>query len=124
MQRAGLPLVMALLLGMVNPLFCVVHCAVTDALAHQDASPGSARFVCHLIGGSPSSAADQGHIPDQDPAAPRAVYDGVLILTVVCVALLLITARLTLFVGQRWCNESLAPPLPPPKSWRLLPAGS
>lgn len=124
MRRAGLPVAMALLLGMLNPLFCVVHCAVTDAAARQDTSVGSAQFVCHLIGAFPSSAADQGRFPDQNPAAPRAVYDGVLIVAVLCMALLLVTARLTPSARPRWRGEATAPPLPPPKPLPFLPAGA
>lgn len=122
MRRAGLAVAMALLLGMFNPLFCIVHCAVIDALSREHTSFGRARFVCSLIGASHSSA-DEGHIPDQNPATPRAVYDGVLTLLILCTTLLLIAARLMPPPRQRWCSESLAPPPPPPKSWRPLPAG-
>lgn len=124
MRRASLPVAMALIVGMFNPLFCVVHCAVTDAAARQETPPGSARFVCHLIGGSPSSAADQGHIPDQKPSTPRAVYESVLIVTILCTALLLFTARLTPSARPRWRGEATAPPPPPPKPSPLLPAGA
>jgi len=119
-QRASLPVMMALLLGMFNPLFCIVHCAVTNTTAHQRASFGSIRFVCHLSDASHSSATDQGRLPDQNPAMPRAVYDGVLILLALCSALLLLTTRLSPPGRRRWQGESLAPPFPPPKSWRLL----
>ncbi|ABU57077.1 hypothetical protein [Roseiflexus castenholzii] len=111
----------ALLLGILNPLFCVLHCSLIDAEAHRYAPVGSMRFVCHLSNASHASAADQGHAPVQHSTAPRAVYDVVLMLLAMGVMFVPLTARLTPPARQRRNRESPAPPLPPPKLWHLLP---
>lgn len=120
-RRLGLSVLAALLLGVLNPLFCVLHCSVIDTVAHQYAPPASVRFVCHLSSEPHASTPGQEHVPGQHSTGPRAVHDGVLMLLVLCSTFVLLAARLTLPDKRRWNGESPAPPLPPPKAWHLLP---
>ncbi len=121
-QRLDLSVLVALMLGVLNPLFCVLHCSIIDAVAHQYAHSGSMRFVCHLSSEAHTSTAEGEQVPVQHSTTPRAVYDGVLMLLALCATFALLTTRLTPPDRQRWNGESPAPPLPPPKSWHLLPA--
>ncbi len=121
-QRLGLSALAAFIVGVVNPLFCVLHCSIIDATAHQHTLSGSVRFVCHLSGISHASTAEQEHVPEQHSPAPRAVYDGVLMLLALCTIFVLLSTRLALPDRLRWNSQSPAPPLPPPKSWLPLPA--
>ncbi|MFQ3683055.1 hypothetical protein [Roseiflexus sp.] len=115
-QRLGLSTLAAFIVGVVNPLFCVLHCSIIDATAHQYTLSGSVRFVCHLSSISHASTAEQEHVPGQHSTAPRAVYDGVLMLLALCAIFVLFTTRLALPDGLCWNSQSPAPPLPPPKS--------
>ncbi len=117
----GLSVLAALVLGVLNPLFCVLHCSMIDTVMHRHAPSGSVRFVCHLSGISHAATAEQAHIPGQHSTAPRAVYDGVLMLLAMCIAFVILIARLTPTDRWRWNGESPAPPLPPPKLRHLLP---
>lgn len=121
-QRLGLSVLAALMLGVLNPLFCVLHCAMIDAMAHRYAPSERAIFVCHLSGASHTSTTEQEHIPVQHSTAPRAVYDGVLMLLTLCATFALLATRLTPPARQCWNGESPTPLLPPPKSCHLLPA--
>jgi len=101
---------LAVTLGFLNPLICIVHCAVVA----QPPAPHRAanRFVCHL-GVVLQAPTDPGTIGTL-PAAPRAFYEGTLALSslvIVLLPLMLLKAAACIIHGR----DVPPPPAPPPK---------
>ncbi|NJO85085.1 MAG: hypothetical protein HC828_21635 [Blastochloris sp.] len=98
----------ALMLAVLNPLACLIHCA-----AAQRAGFAHAGHAHHLHHDQHSHAPDDSSSPES--IAPRAFYESAPITTgafvVLMAALLPIAAALLLRLPQIYCT----PPTPPPR---------
>lgn len=102
-------LLIALELGLLSPLSCVIHCAVQGMLAER---PALAFFLCGEHGTLAAPATSD--IPPGP--TPRASYELLQCpLTLLMVTSLLLVAVLAPFPGQRCRPVTLPPPTPPPR---------
>lgn len=106
---------MALMLGVLNPALCILHCTIIGDQTYRHAPSGAVRFVCHLHGAVDVHPDNQTGMHDRQPKMPRAVYEGVITLLMPVVALMLISALLPHIQPHRHGNAP-QPPVPPPKS--------
>lgn len=102
-------LLIALELGLLSPLSCVIHCAVQRMLAER---PVLAFFLCGEHGTLAAPAT-----PDIPPGpTPRASYELLQDpLTLLMVTSLLLVAMLAPCPVQRCRSVTLLPPTPPPR---------
>ncbi|MGB9738249.1 MAG: hypothetical protein C0184_03705 [Chloroflexus aggregans] len=111
-----LTILVALELGVLSPLSCVLHCLIHDWL-RQDATQNF--FLCDV------SRGDEGVQPMPDTPAPlagiqpRAVYE---MLPPLLLAVLFVVPLITVLPGIRFplpVTFSLPPPTPPPRLYSL-----
>lgn len=105
---------MALVLGVLNPALCILHCTITEDQTYRQAPSGTVRFVCHLHGAADAHPDNQTGMHDRQPMMPRAVYEGVITWLMLVVALMLISALLPHLRPHRY-GDTPQPPVPPPK---------
>lgn len=101
----GVALLVALELGLLSPLSCVVHCFIQQLIAEH--APASF-FLC----GEHHHAA--GHAP-ASPLMPRALYEIVSLAALLLTLVSLLVAVLTIPRARRLVPQTLAPPTPPPR---------
>jgi len=114
---------MALMLGVLNPALCMLHCAITENQTYRQAPFGVVRFVCHLHKASDTHPNAQTGMHDRQTMMPRAFYEGVVTLLVLIVALVLI-ALLPPHIQLHRYGDAPQPPIPPPKSRHHCPSGT
>jgi hypothetical protein len=119
--RPFFPAIMALMLGVLNPALCMLHCALTEDQTYHQALSGAVRFVCHLHGASDTHPNAQTGMHDRQTMMPRAFYEGVVTLLVLIVALVLISLLPPHIQLHRY-GDAPQPPIPPPKSLHLCPS--
>jgi len=112
---------MALMLGILNPALCVLHCTISEDQTYRQAKPGAVRFVCHLHGAAASQPDAQTGMHDRQTTMPRAFYEGAITLLVLIVALVLISLLPPHIQLHRY-GDAPQPPIPPPKSLHLCPS--
>jgi|GEM_PF-2200042 len=112
---------MALMLGILNPALCVLHCTISEDQTYRQAKPGAVRFVCHLHGAAATQPDAQTGMHDRQTTMPRAFYEGVVTLPVLIVALVLISLLPPHIQLHRY-GDAPQPPIPPPKSLHLCPS--
>lgn len=119
-------LMLALLLGVLNPALCLLHCyvghnshTIAQPPRHSQAQPGH-----H----GPSAAADDGSVGHQDnetqvstgqkacnDLVPRAAYELVPVLPALSMAIIAIIARALLPLWRAPYTTPFRPPTPPPQ---------
>jgi hypothetical protein len=123
------------MLILLNPLACLIHCAVMDRLVHShDTAAAVAYFLCdmhvdplsNMAGGvlrddRPvyQTFASSGTIASSDleqTVTPRAVYEGIRLLSPILLLTLLFFRTLGLPALHRLPRRSDTPPLPPPRA--------
>lgn len=121
-------LLIALELGLLSPLSCVIHCFIQQLLAER---PAIGFFLCGEHGLAPVATPADQHVdpfthpapdPSSSPAStitPRALYELVTLAFPLLAAVSLLLAVLLLPPAQRLVPQTLPPPSPPP---RLSPA--
>ncbi len=122
---AGLVYFIALALAVLNPLVCVIHCAVIDAQAHQGqafdtSTSGISFYLCDmrllLIQLPATLAAERiSTLPTATSVLPRAVYEGVALATITLSLLVLLIALLKPLDLHR-SSRNTPPPVPPPRA--------
>lgn len=117
--HSSIIVLLAVTLGLLNPLLCIAHCAV---VARQPAPRSAAsRFVCHL-GIVSQAPADTGTI-GASPASPRAFYEGALALSSIVIVLLPLML-LKAADDAVHSSDVPPPPAPPPKRYpSRMPSG-
>lgn len=116
-------LLIALELGLLSPLSCVIHCFVQQMLAER---PAIAFFLCgeHRLAAPgaqavPFAASSQRATPDPAPPAstikPRALYELVALPSPLLTAVTILVAVLQLPPVRRLAPQALPPPSPPPR---------
>lgn len=123
-----LALLVALELGLLSPLSCVIHCFVQQLLAER---PAIGLFLCgeHSLASAIAPAAPFAGLspratpdPTSSPVStitPRALYEFVVLVSPLLAAVSMLLAMLLLPPTHRLVAQTLSPPNPPP---RLLPA--
>lgn len=102
-------LFLAVLLAVLNPLLCVVHCQLHAAAALQQAR---ALFICMHPDDRPAAPDTDSPVP---LPLPRAAYEGVLTLMMLGGAIIVLPRRIfprALLCRSQTCRR---PPLPPPR---------
>jgi hypothetical protein len=119
-----LALLIALELGLLSPLSCVIHCFVQQLLAER---PAIGFFLCGEHGLAPAATPAEQRTdpftrsapdPSSSPAStitPRALYELVTLASPVLAAVSLLLAVLLLPSAQRLVAQTLPPPTPPPR---------
>jgi hypothetical protein len=117
-------LLIALELGLLSPLSCVIHCFVQQLLAER---PAIGFFLCGEHSLAPvATPADQRVDPFTHPApdpssspastiTPRALYELVALASPLLTVVSLLVAVLLLPSAQRLVAQTLPPPTPPPR---------
>lgn len=117
-------LLVALELGLLSPLSCVIHCLVQQVLVER---PTTVYFLCGDHGQAPAAQlADPAIRADPDPSStpgstitPRALYELVALASPLFTVVSLLLAVLLLPPARRLVPLALPPLTPPP---RLSPA--
>lgn len=115
-------LVIALELGLLSPLSCVIHCFVQQLLAER---PAIAFFLCGEHSQTPATVLSAHPDAPNTPAnpastlTPRALYELVSLATPLVTLVSLLVAVLIALPARRLAPLTLPPPTPPP---RLSPA--
>jgi hypothetical protein len=114
----------ALTLAVLNPLACLIHCAVIDARAHRAqaqhaAADAAALYLCDLLRlGQSDAVMSTAPISTLPPAAgilPRAFYEGTVPAVIGLPLLILVTALLAPLDSRR-TSRNTPPPYPPPRT--------
>lgn len=113
--RILFPAIIALILGILNPALCILHCTISEDQTYRQVSPGTVHFVCHLYGAAATQPDVQTDMHDQQTTMPRAFYEGVITPLVLIIALALISL-LPLHTQLHCYGDAPQPPIPPPKS--------
>ncbi len=123
-----LALLIALELGLLSPLSCVIHCFVQQLLAEH---PAIGFFLCGEHGQAPAATPAEQRTdpftrsapdPSSSPAStitPRALYELVAFASSLLTVVSLLVAVLLFLPARRLVPQTLPPPTPPP---RLSPA--
>ncbi|NWF79346.1 MAG: hypothetical protein HXY37_04760 [Chloroflexi bacterium] len=112
-------LLIALELGLLSPLSCVIHCVGQQLLAER---PAIAFFLCGEHSQTPAAAPLTLFDTSPDPVSqitPRALYEVVALATPLVALVSLLIAVLIALPARRIAPLTLPPPTPPP---RLSPA--
>lgn len=105
-----LALLVALELGLLSPLSCVVHCFIQQLLAER--APISF-FLCGEHAPPPGS--DSADPAPASPLMPRALYELITLVTPLLVATGMLVATLAPPPLRRLARPILLPPTPPPR---------
>lgn len=103
----------ALVLGLLSPLSCVIHCAVVE---WARSTPEAARFLCgeHARQAPLALTTPPADEPAPGAPTPRALYE--LVLSAVALpALALLATTLALRGTRRSSPPARTPPTPPPR---------
>lgn len=106
----GVALLVALELGLLSPLSCVVHCFIQQLLAER--APISF-FLCGEHAPPPSG--DSADPAPASPLMPRALYELITLVTPLLVAAGMLVATLVPSPLRRPTRLTLPPPTPPPR---------
>lgn len=107
---------LALSLGIVGPLACILHCTIFSAhpSASADSSP-LARMICLLVGRERQAAPDHA-MPKSSTQPPPALYQLARPLNQPALIVLVLALALLLAVRRRAPQMMIAPPTHPPRS--------
>lgn len=115
----------ALMLAVLNPLACLIHCAAMDlrlgqSHAQHTIRAGGFAYICEmpLLPTPPQEAATPARLQIPAPALdtiPRAVYEGI-ITTVYAAILFLLLAALLRSHATLYCSSYDPPPFTPPRT--------
>lgn len=104
-------LLLVLTLGLLNPLSCVIHCAIRQFLTER---PAISYFLCGEHGTQRVSAASTTPLPTAP--TPRALYEMLSPPTRVIALAALLIAAVAAAAPRRPRSLALAPPTPPPRA--------
>lgn len=111
-------LLIALELGLLSPLSCVIHCLVQQVVAER---PAVAFFLCSEHSGNraasvsvPLTDADASSIPFAT-IAPRALYEFVSLAIPLFIAAILLIGALFVPPAHCFAPRPVSPPTPPPR---------
>ncbi len=121
----GLAYFIVLTLAVLNPLTCLIHCAVIDAWshrghAHETGTSGISFYLCDmslLMSGPPATMTAEriSTQPAATSAPPRAVHEGIALATIALPLLVLLIAFLQPLDVH--CSSRNTPPaVPPPRA--------
>ncbi len=101
--------IVAINLGLLGPLCCVIHCALRSLIVER---PAISYFLCGEHGKTSAQAASDNR---PAPPSPRALYEALTRTALLIGPLSLLIAVLATPPRHRRASFALAPPTPPPR---------